>query len=176
MTAAASPKLGTYAAVAGVLLLASLLLRRPEPLLFAAPFLLVLTLGLASARTPALTVTVTLTRLRLLEGEETVLEITLSARHALERLEILPDLPAGLEVTEPARVVALRLMDGEERHIAYAVRARYWGGYVLGELLLRSQDRWGLLVYTANGGTPLPLRVYPQPEPLRSAPLPAQTQ
>ncbi|MGI8916396.1 MAG: DUF58 domain-containing protein [Chloroflexota bacterium] len=176
MTVAASPKLGAYVALAGLGLLTALLLRRPEPLLFATPFLLLLLVGLASAQEPSLTASLALSRSRLLEGEETILEITLAAHSAVERLEMLPRLADGLEATEPARVVTLRLVAGEERSFPYAIHARRWGGYVVGNLLLRAHDRWGLLVYEAEVATHLPVRVYPQPEQLRSAPRPAQTQ
>ncbi|HEY8745750.1 MAG TPA: hypothetical protein VIU62_21905, partial [Chloroflexota bacterium] len=176
MRATAAPKLGAYVALGGLGLLAALLLRRPEPLLFAAPFLLVLAMGLATARQPLLSVNLTLTRSRLLEGEETALEIMLTAGNAIERVELLPRLPAGVEATEPARVLALRLAAGEARTIAYAIHARRWGGYLLDGLLLRVHDRWGLLVYETSVAARLPLRIYPQPERLRSAPQPRQTQ
>jgi uncharacterized protein (DUF58 family) len=176
MRVTASPKLGAYVALGGLGLLAALLLRRPEPLLFAAPFLLVLTIGLTTAQQPLLTVNLTLTRSRLLEGEETTLEIALAARNAIERVEVLPRLPTGVEATEPARVLALRLAAGEIRTISYAIHARRWGGYLLDGLLLRVHDRWGLLVYETDVAARLPLRIYPQPERLRSAPQPRQTQ
>ena len=176
MKVTAAPKLGAYIALAALGLLAALLLRRPEPLLFASPFLLVLALGLTTSQRPEITTTMTLTRSRLLEGEETVLQITLASRQSLERLEVLPRLRRGLEATEPARVVALRLAAGQERTIPYAINAQRWGGYVLDGLLLRGLDRWGLLVYEAEVAAQLPLRVYPQSERLRSGPQPAQTQ
>jgi uncharacterized protein (DUF58 family) len=176
MRIAAAPKLGAYVALAALGLLAALLLRRPEPLLFASPFLLVLAFGLAAARPPEITATLGLTKSRLLEGEETALQIALASRQAVEWLEVLPRLPRGLEATEPARVVALRLAAGEERVILYAITAQRWGGYVLDGLLLRGYDGWGLLVYEADIAAQLPLRVYPQPERLHSGPQPAQTQ
>lgn len=176
MTAAVTPKLGVYAAFSGGSLLLALALRRPEPALLAVPFLLALFVGLTSQRIPALDVTPALTRQRVLEGEDTVLEIGLTASDSIERLEVLPRLPAGLAATEPARVIALRLARGEGRLAPVGVRAEEWGGYLLGDVLLRGYDRWGLFVYSSRVTARLPLRVYPRLERLKGAPQPTWTQ
>lgn len=176
MTPAASPKLPTYAVVASLGLLGALALRRPEPLVIAAPFLLALVLGLARARAPELEVGVSIDRDRVSEGDTVTLSITLRSANGLGQVEIEPLVPTELEPLRGSRILAFRLAPGERRTLAYAVRCRRWGGYVLGDLAVRATDSSGLLVWDARHAWRLPLRVYPAREALRAAPRPMETQ
>src|SRR5205085_9786461 len=62
VTRAAAPKLGAYAGLAGLGLLAALVLGRPELVAFAAPFAAVVALGLVLGGEPQLTIRTTLDR------------------------------------------------------------------------------------------------------------------
>lgn len=176
MSALATPKLGTYAVFSALGVLATLALQRPEPLILTAPFLVTLAAGLTVAHAPTLDIRYHLTRTRMLEGEDTAFEIVIVATRAVDRLEILPVLPTGLDAGVPARVVALRLASGETRRFHYQVHAQRWGGYRLGAILLRARDDWGFLVYDLHATARLALRVYPRLETLRDAARPAKTQ
>ena len=69
MKRTASPKLGAYAGLAALGLLAALTLGRPELAVLAAPFALILFAGLAAAREPELLVWLELDKERAVEGD-----------------------------------------------------------------------------------------------------------
>ena len=70
MTRRASPRLGAYAGLSALGLLAALVVGRPELVVLVAPFALLLAVGLALGRRPQVNVDVALERERALEGEE----------------------------------------------------------------------------------------------------------
>src|SRR5919109_5518842 len=98
MTRAATPKLGAYAGLAALGLLAALATRLPELVALATPFALVTAIGLFRIRRPEIAVEVTLERERLLEGDETDVEVVLQAEVGAERVDVLFELPRELEV------------------------------------------------------------------------------
>jgi len=69
MTRSPSPKVGGYAGLAALGLLAALALRLPELVLLAAPFAVVVAVSALQVRTPRIEVEVELDRERALEGE-----------------------------------------------------------------------------------------------------------
>ena len=176
MTRAAAPKLGAYAGLAAAALLGALVLRRPELVALAAPFALTLALGLAAGERTRLRVEARLERERAIEGDELTLTVELAAAAPVERLELLLDVPPGLEPVDGARAVAFRLRRGETRTLELRLRARRWGGYAVGRLHLRATGPFGLLVEEARVGTPAPLRVYPREQELRRLVAPRETQ
>src|SRR5437764_8865564 len=105
MKRTASPKLGAYAGLSALGLLAALVLGRPELAVLATPFALLLFAGLGSAREPNFVVDLALDRERALEGEELTIEIELEARTPIERLELHVDLPETFEVVDGANPV-----------------------------------------------------------------------
>ena len=64
MTRIASPKLGAYVALAAAGVLAAIALRRAELVVLAAPFAILLGVGLAAARAPRLQISLQLDRER----------------------------------------------------------------------------------------------------------------
>ena len=96
MTRSAAPKLGAYAGLTAFGLLTALVLGQPLVVALAAPFALVLGLGLAYAEDPGLEVDITLDRDRVLEQEEITLELDLWAARGVSRLDILVRLPEEL--------------------------------------------------------------------------------
>ncbi len=110
MKRTAAPKLGAYAGLAALGLLASLALGRPELAVLAAPFALLLFAGLAASRQPQFLVSLTLERDRAIEGEEVLITIDLEARSPIERLELHVPLPAGLEIVDGASPLTLHLI------------------------------------------------------------------
>ena len=70
MTRVVSPRLGAYAGLAGIGLLAGLVLGRVELIALAAPFALAAVAGGVLARKPSLAATLVLDRERALEGDD----------------------------------------------------------------------------------------------------------
>jgi uncharacterized protein (DUF58 family) len=172
----ASPKLGAYAGLAALGLLAALALGRPELAVLATPFALVLFAGLAAAREPDLLVSLELDHERAVEGELVTITIDLRARTPVERLELHVPLPETFELEEGTTPLTLRLSWNEERTIELKARCRRWGGYLVGELFLRSHDRLDLFGYEGTFDRRRPLKVYPRAEELRSLVAPLETQ
>jgi len=172
----ATPKLGGYVVLTALGLLASLIFARPELAAMAVPFAVVLAIGLAMSRRPDVRVHIELDRDRVLEGAEVVLEIELDARDSVPRLELLVEVPRGLELVSGTNPTALRLGLGEERLFELRFRATHWGAPRLGDVHLRVGDAAGLLVWEETLEKGSNLRIYPRPEELRELVGPRETQ
>jgi len=176
VTRYATPKLGAYVVLTALGLLASLIFARPELALIAVPFAVLLAIGLAYARQPDVRVYVELDRERVLEDDEITLEVELDARDSVARLELLVEVPRGLELVSGRNPVALRLEVGEERVLDLRFRCARWGAYRLGDVHLRARDAAGLLAWEQTLDRAETLRVYPRPEQLRELVAPRETQ
>jgi uncharacterized protein (DUF58 family) len=172
---AASPKLAGYAGLVGAALLGALALRRPELVAVAGAFALPLGLALAFERAPRLRLTAELERERTLQGDELTLTLDVEG-DAVERLELLIDVPPGLEVVDGSSRVVLRLGHEEERSLDLRLRARRWGAHLLGGVRVRAHDRFGVLLHEQLLEPALPLKVYPHAETLRALLRPQETQ
>jgi uncharacterized protein (DUF58 family) len=173
----ATAKLRAYAALGAVGLLAAVLLGRVEPLVLAAPFLLVLAAGLPRAHAPRVRLDLALDRDRALEGDEVTAELDVDADEDVERLEVLVRLPRGLDPAPGSRdPLALRLRREVSGEAEVRIRCERWGAYALGDVLLRAHDRLGLVVHETRLDRRRPLRVYPRPEQLRETVRPLETQ
>jgi uncharacterized protein (DUF58 family) len=172
----ATPKLGAYTALAGLGLLAALVVGRPELAALAAPFALVLVLGLSLARAPKFEgAAFELDRERALEDETVESTLILRTQQPIGRLEVLLDLPDGLAVDEGnPRILALDW--NQRRELELTLRCDRWGGYVVGDFVLRSPDVFGLLVHDSRLERRQALKVYPRGEDLRRLLRPLETQ
>ena len=175
MTRTATPKLGAYTALAGLGLVAALVLGRPELVALAAPFAMVLVVGLSLADAPHLDWEFQLDRDRQLQGETVVADLSVWTERPIGRLELLLDLPEGL-VTESPNPLIFGLGRDEERPIDCTIRCSRWGAYLAGDLCLRSPDALGLLVHEWTLEQRRPLKVYPRGEGLRRLLRPLETQ
>jgi uncharacterized protein (DUF58 family) len=171
----ASPKLTAYAVLGGIALIAALVSRRPELAALGAPFLLLLGLGLLRAADPDLRASVRIDRDRLIEGDELTVEIDLAAVHAIERLELLLELPPGVTVADGNNPMAVRLPAGG-RTLTLRLCAERWGAYRVGDLTVRARDAFGLFARTGRIPAGVPVKVYPEEEALRQLLRPAETQ
>ena len=176
MTRSAAPKLGAYAGLAGLGLLAALVLGQPLLVTMAAPFALVLVGGLILGDDPGLRATVELDRARMLEGDEVVLRLELYARRGIPRLDLLVGVPEGLVVEEGRNPVSVRLEPREPQTVELRLRANRWGAYLLGDVLLRGHDTLGLFRFDQALPRDLELRVFPREEQLRKLLRPRDTQ
>jgi uncharacterized protein (DUF58 family) len=175
-------KIAAYAGVAAIALLAGLALGRPEPVAATAPLAVLVVAGLAAARDPEVDVDATVDRDRAIVGDDVTVEVRLRARRAVDRLELLLVVPPGLAGPAGAGrsggpwAVAVALRAGEERTIPVTLACRRWGAYRLGDLHLRAHDRFRLLTWEQRLDLRAPLKVFPQPQALRTLIRPFETQ
>ena len=175
MTRSADARLGAYALLSAAALVAALGLRRTELAALAAPFAVLVALGVRSTP-PVLRAWVDLDRERAVEGDEIEARLTVRAESAVDRLEIGVGLPEGIELAEGTNPVALRLAADEERELELRLRCVRWSTVDVGEVWLRARDRVGLVRHEGRIDRRRPLRIYPAPERLRRLVTPAHTQ
>jgi uncharacterized protein (DUF58 family) len=175
VTRAATPKLGAYAGLAALGMLAALAIRLPELVVLAAPFALVAAAGVAGVRSPELAAEFTLDRERVLEGEELAAELVLEAAVGAPRIEVLLDVPRGVTVAE-TNPRLIRLAGGERRTFSLRLSCGRWGAYNIGRIYLRTHDGFGLFRHEAVLDRRLPLKVYPTEEAVRGLLRPLETQ
>jgi uncharacterized protein (DUF58 family) len=167
--------LPVYAGLAGLALLAGLAFGRPELTVLALPFLAAILAGSLGARPRELHVSLALDQAQLLEGEEAMVEVALGASEPLPGLEATLHLDPGLRLSR-GPVATASLLAGSEKTLQLAIDCLRWGRYDVGRLRLRWPGPLGLFNQEGGHDQPLPLRVYPRPERLRSLVRPADTQ
>jgi uncharacterized protein (DUF58 family) len=176
VTRRGSPRLEGYAILAAVGLVASLALRRPELAIAAAPFAILLAVGTRVARDPGVQAALTLTADRTLEGVDVEAELVLRSETSIDRLELLLDLPEGVEVVDGDRALAVRLRAGEERSLPLRLNCARWGLYRVGGLDVRARDALRLVVWEKSFMSTHELKAYPRPETLSRIVSPLETQ
>jgi uncharacterized protein (DUF58 family) len=152
------------------------LLDFPELAIIAAPFALVLAIGTRLARNPGVTVELALASDRTLEDVELEATLTVRAAGAVDRLELLLDVPPGIEVADDAGASVIQLRAGEEREIPLALRCSAWGVYALGDVEVRARDSFRLVVWEQRLPGRDRLKAYPDPIALRRTLAPLETQ
>jgi uncharacterized protein (DUF58 family) len=176
MTRTLTPKLGAYAGLAALGLLAALVLGLPELAALAAPFALVAGVGLAMSEAPRLEVEVELERARVVEGDEVGLRVTISAPKPVEQLDVLLPLAGGLTIAEGDNPLSIQLGPRERRELEYVVLCERWGAYAVGDVVVRAHDRFRVTRYEQRLERAAALKVYPRPEALRDLLHPLETQ
>jgi uncharacterized protein (DUF58 family) len=176
MRRAASPRLAGYAVLAGAGLVAALTLRRPELAVLGAPFALVLAAGLRGAGAPGVEASFSLDDERVIEGEEVGASIVVRTDTAVDRLELLLVLPAGVEMVDGADAVALRLAAGEERELRIRIRCTRWGLYDIGALELRCRSFLRIVIWEQSVQKTERLKAYPRADRLAEIVPPRETQ
>jgi uncharacterized protein (DUF58 family) len=175
VTRTATPKLGAYAALTGIGLVAALVLGRPELVALAAPFAVVLLVGMSLERTPRIEATFEVFAERILQGDDVDAELEVRSDRDASHVQLLLDLPEGL-VTETENPQILRLEANTRRTIEYVIRSRDWGAYFPGDVVVREQDSFGLLVHETTLERRRPLKAYPRGETLSRLLRPMETQ
>ena len=176
MTRRGSPRLIGFAAIAAVGLLGALALYRAELAIVSTPFALVLVLGIRLARDPAVVAELTLGAERTLEGSETEASLTIRAAHDVDRVDVVLELPADVEVVDGAAARSVRLRAGEERVLTLVLRCTRWGSFELGKLDVRAHDALRLVTWEARREGSRRLKAYPKPVTLRRLLSPIETQ
>jgi uncharacterized protein (DUF58 family) len=170
-----NPRLVGYATLAALGLVGALVLRRPELAIVAAPFAAILALGTRS-HDPGVEVVFAMEAERTLEGQADEATIAIGAARAVDRLELLLELPRRMEVVDADPARSMRLRRGDERTIELAVRCRRWGLYDVGRLRVRARDPWRLVTWETGVESAHLLKAYPQPLTLRRLLPPLETQ
>jgi uncharacterized protein (DUF58 family) len=176
---AASPKLVAYATLGGLGLLASLVTGRPELAAIALPFLAVLGAALVLVADPQVEVESMLERDRLLEGDEIGVELRLSAKHAVQRAEVLLVVPPALSLVDGRNPTAIYASAHKPATLDLRLRPERWGVFDLRDVHVRARDFFGMFVWTSHvrgQSSDMSLRVYPRPEALPHLLRPAETQ
>jgi uncharacterized protein (DUF58 family) len=168
-------KLGAYAGLTALGLVASLVFGFPELVVLAAPFALVAGAGLALAETPDPEFSLELERERAIEGEELPLTLRIATAVPIEQLDLRLTMPEGLSLADGENPVALRLPSGE-RELEYRLSCKRWGAYVLGAVRVVAHDRFRVFRYERSLDFQLPLKVYPRPEVIKELLRPLETQ
>ncbi len=176
MTPYASPRLVPYVGLAALGLIGALALRRPELVVLAAPFALVVAAGLLFEKRPDVGIRLSVDRDRALETDEIDAELEVNARSAIDLLEINLLIPRGLKVVEGDIPCGIRLGAAEERTLPLTLRCERWGSVALGDIRLRARGRIGMLTWEWRVALPHRLSIYPRPELLQSLLAPLETQ
>jgi uncharacterized protein (DUF58 family) len=176
MTRKGSPRIEGYAVLAAIGLVAALAIRRPELAAAAAPFALVLAVGTRLARDPKVDGDFSVEVERVLEGEEVEAQLTVRADEAVDRLELLLDLPRRVEVVDGSTALAVHLRKGESREIPLRLRCSRWGLYDIGEVEVRARDSLRLVVWEQRFRRIHRLKAYPREEDVRRMVSPVETQ
>ncbi|MBA3717862.1 MAG: DUF58 domain-containing protein, partial [Actinobacteria bacterium] len=176
MKRTAAPKLGAYAGLAALGLIASLVLGFPELVVLAAPFAFIAGAGLALADTPTLSVAVELERDRAIEGDDLIFTVRVGSSVAVEQLDLSLSIPDELSLTDGENPVALRMTEAGEREVEYRLSCERWGSYLVGDVKVRAYDRFRIFRYDQSVDLRVPLKVYPRPEFVRELLRPLETQ
>lgn len=174
MTRTATSKLGAYVAAAAIGMVASLVLGRPELAVVAAPFVVLLAAGFSSAPAPEYRVRIGTDHPAAVEGERLQIRIAIECIQPAVRAEAWMSLPQGLRA-EGDGSVPIEAQAGQRQRITIPVACERWGAYMLGDLIIRGEDRFGLFRYEAGYQTQLALKVYPRADTLRVTPRPSRT-
>jgi uncharacterized protein (DUF58 family) len=156
-----------FAVLAAFSLVGALALRRPELAVVAAPFVLLLMAGMRSTPEPDVRAALTLETSRTLENDDVEAALALESASALSRVEVVLDLPDGVEVVDGEPAFALRLGAGAERVVPLTIRCSRWGVFDVGSVELRATDPFRVIVWERRLNERLTLKAYPRLEPVR---------
>src|SRR5205823_1769481 len=176
LTRYATTKLPAFIGLAGLGLIAALVLGLPELVALAAPFALVAAAGLAFAERPRVEAGVDLARELTVEGEDLEARVKVWSPTGVERLDLVLDLPPEIALVHGSSPVSLSLERGEERTLEFTLHGRRWGGYTLGSVGMRAYERFRLFADEGWFERLQPLKVYPRPEAMNELLRPQETQ
>ena len=170
-----NPRLLGYAALAALGMVGALALRRPELAIVAGPFALVLVAGTRGSD-PGVEAELALDTERTLEGHEIEAVVSVRASLPVDRLELLLELPEGMEAVEGNAARSLRLRAGGQRDLPFVLRCTTWGVYEPGSVRVRARDAFRLVTWETRSKTTRRLTAYPSPLTLRRLVAPLETQ
>ena len=187
MIRATTPRLRTFAVLAVLGLVGGLAAGRPELAAVAAPFAVLLGVGLAVSHDLDISVEAKLDRDRAIEGESVLLEISVGTNPAGARLDFEVDLPKGIDISQAhagggnpvefseATVVGFKPGETIPNQLTLRLFCRRWGAHRIGFLRVRSRDAWGLFTYYLELPLDLGIKVFPETASLRRLLKPIET-
>ncbi|HEX9260163.1 MAG TPA: DUF58 domain-containing protein, partial [Acidimicrobiales bacterium] len=163
---AGTPLLWAAGVIAGSGLFAALLAGRPEPVAFAAPFLLALVGTVPRAKAPEVDARLELDKQRALEGEEVIgrLHIAVTGAHSFE---VLVGHAGQVEALDPQGSLAWWVPPGHHA-LTVRLRAKEWGLARIGPVHVRAHSPLGLVRWQGQSDPVTALRVLPPTARLRS--------
>lgn len=176
MTRALTSKAAGTIAVVAALLWAGLLLGRVELIAIAAPFVIALLWGLATAPNASVRASWEVDVDRCIEGEDVVLTLRIETDARVDETLVGVVLPAGLTVTAGERYETVALDADEEWTWELTLRPARWGAYKPGPLVVRLYGPGRYASQERSFDLDTILRVYPRTEPLKRGLPPARTQ
>jgi uncharacterized protein (DUF58 family) len=153
----------------------------------AAPFAVLVAVGLAASHDLSVEAEVHLDSDRLVEGDEITLEIAVRVDPAGSRLDFQLDLPAGVEISGAGTEAGRRLKTVENTVVDFKpgkpdvarltmrLVCKRWGAHRLPFLRVRSRDAWGLFTYHQEYPLNLSFKAFPETAALRALLQPVET-
>lgn len=185
MQRTATPRLRTFAVLAALGLVGGLAAGRPELAALAAPFAVLLAIGLAGSRDLDAELDAELRRDRAIEGEEITLALMVTSDPPGARLDVELDLGDGVEIGSATtdgtsighqgKVIQQVTASTGGRQLIVNLRCTHWGSYRIESLRLRSRDRWGLFDYYREVPVALGFKVFPESATVRRLLAPVET-
>lgn len=176
MSRSLSPRVPSLVALAGTGVIAGLASGRPELVLLAAPFLLLIGLGLVSPEGPRLEAELALDRDRVLEGQHAKARLTLENKAGTTvHAQVTLRRSTYLRLDPPGPVI-LRLPGNSRLAVEFRLTAPPWGAHAVGPVHVRARARLGLRQWALSLGGRADVRVFPREQQLRRLIAPLRTQ
>jgi uncharacterized protein (DUF58 family) len=176
VTRSLTSKAAGAVAIVSVLLFAGLFMGRVELIVIAAPFVIALVWGLAATDDPMARASASLSIDRCLQGEDVVLTLRVEAESSVGEALVGIVLPPGLDVVDGDKYTTVSLDPDDAWSSRVTVRARRWGAYGLGPVVVRAYGPGRYVSFESSFDVEASLRVYPPAEPLRRGVPPQRTQ
>jgi len=183
-----TPRLRTFAVLSAVGLIGGLVAGRPELAALAAPFAILLGVGLAVSHDLDVTFAAGLDRHRAIEGETVTLLLDAQTKPAKARLEFEFEIPAGVALAMAAdrdidseglpETIVIELKQGapDRQPLALDLLCKRWGAYRISKVRIWSRDALGLFDHYLELPLNISLKVFPGPAALRGLLRPVETQ
>ncbi len=187
MTRTTTPRLRLFAVLAVIGLVGGLASGRPELVAVAAPFAVLLGVGLVFSHDLDLDLDLELDRDRAIEGETLRLVVTAGTDPSIARLDLEIDLPDGVEIEQAQStggralrsvgrtVVGFKPGGVVPQRLTVQLRCARWGAHRIGFLRVRGRDAWGLFGYYEEVPLDLAIKVFPETAALRALLKPVET-
>lgn len=154
----------------------AILTARPELFVVALPPVLALATLALRRSAPAYSVAHEISSDRVFEGETVTVTVEVTATSAIPLVELLEPLPPGSMLVSGNNRAVMALRPGQTGRWSYEIRWPVRGAHVLGTVVARVRDRWGVRAWERHHLDRKRVRVYPRIAPLRSLPRPVHTQ
>jgi len=168
-----------FATVGIIAATAGLATGRPELVAVGAPFLTLLAVGLAAGRRATPTASITVTRPRVLEGDEIEITVAVHSTPSVRRVELRLGLPHGLEAVSAStgRVVGPSLVVmPAPAEVTIDVACNRWGVHELSNATMFWSDALGLVIGEVPMASSDAIKVLPRDETVRRLLRPLETQ